>query len=158
VLANGNITSATAAARVLADTGAAGVMVGRSAIRNPWIFRQIREHLAGQPVTPVRLREVRLYVDRLWTATETPGIPERARVGKMKKYLNFVGQSVDPAGTFLEAMRRTQTAAELFAVCDEHLLRGSQDYLADEPYAGVIARPNCETPRADACSLDVITA
>ncbi len=39
VLADGNITSAPIAKQVLADTGAAGVMIGRHAIRNPWIFR-----------------------------------------------------------------------------------------------------------------------
>ena len=34
------------------------------------------------------------------------------------------------------------------------------EWFADEPYAGVIARPNCETPSADgdACSLDSVTA
>ena len=47
VLANGNITSADRAAAVLAGTGAAGVMLGRHAIRNPWIFRQCRERFAG---------------------------------------------------------------------------------------------------------------
>jgi tRNA-dihydrouridine synthase len=160
VLANGNVTSAATAVRVLAATGAAGVMVGRAAIRNPWIFRQIRAHFAGGPVPQVPLRDVRAYVDRLWTVTDTPGIPERARVGKMKKYLNFVGQSVDPDGAFLNDMRRAQTAAELFSVCDGHLERGPQEWFADEPYAGVIARPNCETPSpdADACSLDSVTA
>jgi len=160
VLANGNITSAAAAARVLADTGAAGVMVGRSAIRNPWIFRQIREHFTGAPVTRVALRDVRAYAERLWVVTDTPGIPERARVGKMKKYLNFVGQGVDPAGAFLNDMRRAQAAAELFAVCDQHLVHGTQTWFADEPYEGVIARPNCETPSpdADACSLDSVIA
>ncbi len=47
VLANGNITSADKAATVLTETGAAGVMIGRHAIRNPWIFRQTRELFAG---------------------------------------------------------------------------------------------------------------
>ncbi len=159
VLANGNITSAASAARVLAETGAAGVMVGRSAIRNPWIFRQIREQFAGGPVSRISLREVRAYVDRLWAVTESPDIPERARVGKMKKYLNFVGQAVDPDGAFLNDMRRAQAAGDLFAVCDQHLVHGPRQWFADEPYAGVIARPNCETPTGDAtCSLDTVTA
>jgi len=162
VLANGNITSAATAARIVQATGAAGVMVGRSAIRNPWIFRQIREQAAGAGVSRISLREVRAYVDRLWVVTESPDIPERPRVGKMKKYLNFIGQGVDAAGAFLRDMRRAQTAAELFAVCDEHLLRREDEdaWFADEPYTGVIARPNCETPSddADACSLDSVTA
>jgi tRNA-dihydrouridine synthase B len=158
VLANGNITSAATAARIVAETGAAGVMIGRHAIRNPWIFRQCRQRFAGEPVAPVQLSEVREYVERLYRATQSPEFPERAHVNKMKKYLNFVGQSVDPTGAFLYDMRRVTNETELFTVCDRHLLRDPDALFADEPYAGVIARPNCETPEADGCSLDSITA
>ena len=59
VLANGNVSSADKAAAVLAETGASGVMIGRHAIRNPWIFRQVREKLSAQPITPVALADVR---------------------------------------------------------------------------------------------------
>ena len=66
----------------------------------------------------------------------------------MKKYLNFVGQSVDPNGAFLQEMRRAQTELELFTLCDRHLVAdgASEREFSPEPYAGVIARPNCETP------------
>ena len=157
VLANGNVSSADQAARVLATTGAAGVMIGRHAIRNPWIFRQTREKLAGQPVTPVTLAAVREYIDRLYRATQGAGVPERVHVAKMKKYLNFVGQSVDADSAFLRDMRRAMTEAELFAVCDRHLLTEPGRHFSLEPYPGVIARPNCETPLAS-CSLDTVTA
>jgi hypothetical protein len=57
-------------------------------------------------------------------------------------------------------MRRVQGEAELFAVCDTHLLARAEVSFADEPYPGVIARPNCETPEAgaDGCSLETVTA
>jgi tRNA-dihydrouridine synthase B len=160
VLANGNVTSAARADTVLQETGAAGVMIGRHAIRNPWIFRQCRERAAGQPVSRLTLADVRDYIERLYRATQAPGLREVYHVNKMKKYLNFVGQSVDATGAFLHDMRRTQTESELFAVCDRHLLTEPTQEFAPEPYAGVIARPNCETPTADAdgCSLETITA
>jgi len=159
VLANGNITSAAKAASVLASTGAAGVMIGRHAIRNPWIFHQCRELLSGGTVTRITLADVRDYVEHLFEATRTDTIPERAHVNKMKKYLNFVGQGVDADGAFLHDMRRTATRAELFAVCDRHLMSVPDREFAAEPYPGVIARPNCETPEAaDGCSLDSVTA
>jgi tRNA-dihydrouridine synthase B len=159
VLANGNITSAAKAASVLASTGAAGVMIGRHAIRNPWIFHQCRELLGGGPVTRITLADVRGYVEHLFEETRTETIPERAHVNKMKKYLNFVGQGVDADGAFLHDMRRTATRAELFAVCDRHLMTVPDREFAAEPYPGVIARPNCETPEAaDGCSLDSVTA
>ena len=181
VLANGNVTSADQAATVLRMTGAAGVMIGRHAIRNPWIFRQCRERfaqvgrvipnppLSADPerrvkdnapyplvVQPTRA-DVREYNTRLYHETQTPDIPEKAHVAKMKKYLNFVGQSVDPAGAFLHDMRRALTEAELSAVCDRHLLSDPTKLFATEPYPGIIARPNCETP-VETCSLDTVTA
>jgi tRNA-dihydrouridine synthase B len=160
VLANGNVTSAAKAAEVVTKTGAAGVMIGRHAIRNPWIFRQCREHFAGQAVSHITLADVREYVERLFHATKHDGIPERAHVNKMKKYLNFVGQGVDAIGAFLHDMRRTENAAALFAVCDRHLLTEPDKTFSLEPYPGVIARPNCETPdgAADGCSLETISA
>jgi tRNA-dihydrouridine synthase B len=160
VLANGNVTSAARAAAILRETSAAGVMIGRHAIRNPWIFRQCREQLAGLPVTRLTLADVREYIERLYRATETPTVPERYHVNKMKKYLNFVGQSVDPQGAFLHDMRRAQTEAELFGICDRHLLTDPSREFSPEPYVGVIARPNCETPTdaTDGCSLETITA
>jgi hypothetical protein len=103
---------------------------------------------------------VREYVDRLYRSTRDPAIPERAHVNKMKKYLNFVGQGVDPQGAFLRDMRRAESEAGLFEVCDRHLLARPDGEFAPEPYPGVIARPNCETPAedADGCSLETVTA
>ena len=49
VIANGDIDSAAKAARVLAETGADGVMIGRAAQGRPWIFREIEAALAGEP-------------------------------------------------------------------------------------------------------------
>lgn len=158
VLANGNITSARKAASILETTRTAGVMIGRHAIRNPWIFRQCRELFTGLAVTPIRLSDVHDYITRLYQATRAEGIPEGIHVNKMKKYLNFVGQSVDADGAFLHAMRRTSTEAELFAVCDAHLLTNPHREFSLEPYPGVIARPNCETPANAQCELEDITA
>jgi tRNA-dihydrouridine synthase B len=158
VLANGYIVSAARAAAVLTQTRAAGVMIGRHAIRNPWIFRQCREQFTGQRVTPISLGDVREYIERLYRATQVPGLPERLHVNKMKKYLNFVGQGVDAEGTFLHAMRRTESEAELFAVCDRHLLDHAAREFASEPYPGVVARPNCEDGPAQECSLESVTA
>jgi tRNA-dihydrouridine synthase B len=147
VLANGNVTSAASAAFVLNTTGAAGVMIGRSAIRNPWIFQQTRQYLSGQSVPPVSLAEVRDYIERLRQMTTAATVPERARVNYMKRYLNFIAQGVDAAGVYLREMRVAQTEAELYGVCDRHLLSEPDREFALEPYPGVVARPSCETAR-----------
>ena len=121
VIANGNVHSAAKAAEVLRLTGARGLMIGRGAIRNPWLFDQIRQHLRGEPVCYPTGREVLAYVHRLFDATTTPVVRESAQVQKMKKYTNFLGLGVEPTGQFLHRIRRAESRAELFAICGEFL-------------------------------------
>jgi len=137
VLANGNISSATTALDVLAQTGAAGVMVGRWAIGNPWIFNQIRQALHFEAITPIPLVEVRNYIDRLWQTPKSANIPVRSRIGFLKMFLNYIALSVDAQGDFLRLMRQTQTEVELFNLCDTFLLADLTKTLALAPYSGV---------------------
>ena len=64
VLANGDIDSPEKAERVLRQTGATGLMIGRAAQGNPWIFREIETWLRDgshcPPPRPAEKREVLL--------------------------------------------------------------------------------------------------
>lgn len=124
VLANGNIFSADRAVEVLDKTGVRGVMVGRWAIGNPWIFEQIRQRLRGEEILPVPLASVREYIDRLWNTPTVEHVNDRARVGYLKMFLNYIALGVDGEGQFLRQMRQAQSEPELFGVCDRFLLRG----------------------------------
>ncbi len=117
VLANGNVSSAPVAAEILRETGARGLMIGRGAVRNPWIFSQIRQHLREGTFTCPTGREVLGYVHALYEAVCTPGISEGPQVQKMKKYANFIGAGVDPSGRFLHDIRRATRRDEFFEIC-----------------------------------------
>jgi nifR3 family TIM-barrel protein len=121
VIANGNIDSAHTADEVLKTTNARGLMIGRGAIRNPWLFQQIRQHQRGEPLFIPTGRDVLNYVRALYEAVLSPDIRESAQVSKMKKYLNFIGLGVEPTGQFLHQIRRVSTNAEFFRVCEEFL-------------------------------------
>jgi tRNA-dihydrouridine synthase len=133
VLANGNINSAKTALEVLSQTGAAGLMVGRWAIGNPWIFNQIRQALRGEEIILTPLVEVRNYIDRLWQTPTASTMPERSRVGYLKMFLNYIALSVDTEGDFLRLMRKAQTEVELLNVCDRFLLVDISKTLALAP-------------------------
>ena len=153
VLANGNVTSVRKGQWVLDQTGAAGLMIGRSCIRNPWIFRQHREHFSGQPIFQPRFADVRQYIEDLFAATTLPDRQGVYHINHLKKFLNFVGLGVDRDGEFLHAMRRVKSKPELDAVCDQHLIDNgrAEALFPDEPIKGLVARPNCET--ATGCAL-----
>ena len=59
VIANGDIDSGPKAATVLAATGAQGLMIGRAAQGNPWIFQEISTYLAtGHSAIPPSLSDI----------------------------------------------------------------------------------------------------
>ncbi len=119
VVANGNIHSAEQALAVLAQTGARGLMIGRGAIRNPWLFEQIRQRRRGQTASLPAGREVLAYIRELWDAEVIPGAPEAGQVQRLKKFMNFIGEGVP--GPFLHDIRRVKTKADFFRVCATHL-------------------------------------
>ncbi|CAN5603486.1 tRNA dihydrouridine synthase DusB [soil metagenome] len=133
VLANGNVYSAAKAEEVLALPNARGLMIGRGVIRNPWLFRQIREQRRGVPIFRPTGRDVLAYIHALYEAVSTPELPERSQVNHMKKFLNFIGLGVEPTGDFLYRIRRTTTRADLFAHCREFLEH--DDPMPLEPFA-----------------------
>lgn len=132
VLANGNVHSARKALEVLRLTGARGLMIGRGAIRNPWLFQQIRQHLRGEPLFAPRGRDVLRYIHELFEAVSPADVPEHALVQKMKKYMNFIGLGVDPAGQFLHQIRRVAAKADFFRVC--HAFLEHDELMPLEPF------------------------
>lgn len=121
VLANGNVQSARKAEEVLKVTGARGLMIGRGAIRNPWLFHQIRQHQRGETLFVPRGCDVLAYIRALYDAVCSPDVRESAQVQKMKKYMNYLGVGVDAEGQFLHQIRRVTTQSEFFSVCEKFL-------------------------------------
>ncbi|HTL18537.1 MAG TPA: tRNA-dihydrouridine synthase family protein [Patescibacteria group bacterium] len=121
VLANGNIYSATKAQQVLQLTGARGLMIGRAAIRNPWIFHQFRQHSRGEALFVPRGHDVLAYVHSLYDAVCSPDVREAAQVQKMKKYMNYLGVGAEPTGEFLHRIRRVSDKNQFFRVCEDFL-------------------------------------
>jgi tRNA-dihydrouridine synthase B len=123
VFANGNVRDIESARAQIAATGANGLMIGRGAIRNPWVFAQIREAwTTGVVTTRPTLADLREYVAVLDRETTHPGMTESGHVGKMKKYLGYIAPGVNGSDAFWNELKLKLNLKELFAVCDKHLL------------------------------------
>ena len=159
VLLNGNVTSAEVAFRLKHDTGATGVMIGRSAIRNPWIFQQIQNLQVGEEMFRPTMKDLYSYVCELFRNLKKPNLCDRKQVARIKKFLNFVGLSVCPEGKFLHSMRRAENSDDLFTICRHFMIsEGRAEKLMPlEPYSNLVARPSQETCSAGQSLMGVIT-
>ncbi len=119
VLANGDIDSPQKARQVLELTGADGLMIGRAAQGQPWIFRDITAFLeSGEllaPPAPAEVRAImRAHLRKLYTFHgEVTGV----RIAR--KHIGWYASGRTQAQHFRQAVMRADTAdAQLIAVED----------------------------------------
>ena len=119
VLANGNVYDADQALSLFRESGVRGLMIGRGAIRNPWLFDQIRQRQLGEALSLPRGSDLLAYIGELWESQVSVNALEHAQTQRMKKFMNFIGEGISEQ--FLFEIRRVQTRADFFRVCQSHL-------------------------------------
>lgn len=138
VLGNGDIWEADDALRMVAHTGAAGVVVGRGCLGRPWLFADLAAAFAGRPervrpdlgtVAATMARHAALLVD--WIGSEH-GVVE------FRKHVAWYLKGYPVGGELRSALATSSTRAEL----EDHLAR--LDLTAPFP-AEVIGRPRGRT-------------
>lgn len=85
VLANGDIIDVPSARETLDATGCAGLMVGRGAIRDPWVFQQILAHLEGRPPLVIDAQERKRVLLGYLDAIRGNFRDDRGVLGRFKK-------------------------------------------------------------------------
>jgi len=109
VVGNGDIWYAESALRMFEETACDAVMLGRPALRNPWIFRQIAELLAGQePYRPTG-PDLAGHFLRLAGAlgAREPGACNP--LGPLKEQLGYLCRSVRDGATLQRRLQRITT-------------------------------------------------
>jgi nifR3 family TIM-barrel protein len=117
VFGSGDLFSADAARRFMEETGAAGLMIARGAMGNPFIFREAKAVLEGREAPPIGIEE-RVAAARRHLALSARYLGERtACVEFRKQFCSYTKGSVAGAGLRNEAVRASTSAQfeELFA-------------------------------------------
>ena len=123
VVGNGDCWYAADALRMEAETGCAGVMLGRPALRNPWVFRQIAalregrapEHPSGAEVFAFLAEVVTRYRAAFPKARHGP-------VGKIKELLSWIGRAVGDGGVFRKQALRSSSLDEILELAESTLV------------------------------------
>ena len=123
IFVNGNIFEPEDVRNVFAETGCDGVMIGRGAIDNPWIFRQSKEFLStGESPKAVSIDErVSLAIEHLKLSVDYKG--ERTGVLEMRKHYSGYFRGL-PNAAKLRAELMTYTS---FSPIADRLMRFGDD-------------------------------
>lgn len=121
VIANGNVVDVQTGLNYREMTQAAGLMMGRGAIRNPWLFAQLRAAFLGKKSPAPSHHDLLEYVIELYEelARESRKFLPASHVQRMKKTLAYISHGLE--GSFEYDMRRASTPDDFFRICHQHL-------------------------------------
>ena len=112
VLGNGDIRCGADALRMLDETGCDGVIVGRAAQGNPWIFREIAAALRGERAEPPTPEE-RAQTAMRHFALEVALYGEKRGVLEMRKHIAWYVHGMKGASRFRDTINLMQSADEV---------------------------------------------
>jgi len=114
VMANGDVIDVASARDTLDRTGAAGLMIGRGAIRDPWVFRRIDNALRGLPPVQVSLDEKERVLLGYYEALRPVFRTDRAALGRMKKIARYFTGGLPNGAVLRQAIFHSQTVDEAY--------------------------------------------
>ena len=119
VIGNGDVDGGAAAARMLEETGCDGVMVGRAAQGNPWIFREIVHYLRTGEELPGPTVEEKREMALRHAKLQVQYKGEYTAVREMRKHLAWYTMGMPHSARFRQKINSVETMEELLAGIDE---------------------------------------
>lgn len=117
VIANGDVTTVAEAAQVMDQTGAAGLMLGRGAIADPWLFDRIRGLATERPEGQERRSELARHLSLLLDSYETIFYGDAQILVKMK---SVIAQIVDhDQARWCKSLKKQKSVRGLRALLSE---------------------------------------
>ena len=126
IIANGDVGTPAKAHAVLDATRADGLMIGRGALGNPWVFREVAHHLAtGETLPPPGVAEIRAvllaHLDALYAF-----YGERTGVSMARKHIGWYTKGLPDSAAFRHRVFQIPTTAEQRAAV-EHFFDSVQE-------------------------------
>lgn len=118
VIGNGDVTDGQSAGRLLTQTGCDGVMIGRAARGNPWIFSQVAAYLEDGTVLPKPdIEEVKKTIlEHARLQLETKG--EYTGIREMRKHVSWYTTGYPNSARLRQVVNLTESFEELCALVE----------------------------------------
>ena len=112
ILANGDVFTHEDAQRIFAQTGADGIMIGRGAMGNPWLFRKARQALALD-IPMAETLDQRLETAVLHAEMMADFKGEALGIVEMRKHVGHYVSGIRGAALMRRTLNQTRTLCEL---------------------------------------------
>ncbi len=120
VFGNGDIFTAADGLRMLRQTGVDGLMIGRGADGNPWLFSRLKAALAGEnvPEVPTVDERLALAAEHLQMLIDYKG--EYISVKEMRRHISAYLKGLPHAAEFRGRFHKTDTQAQFMELLEEY--------------------------------------
>jgi nifR3 family TIM-barrel protein len=115
VIGNGDVETPQDAARMFRETGVDGVMIGRAALGNPWIFRQTWHYFETGELLPAPTPQERAAtaLRHAQITLDTTKLPERQAIAELRGQLTKYHLGVPGAAKLRDGLVRAESLADI---------------------------------------------
>jgi nifR3 family TIM-barrel protein len=146
VSGSGDVVSVQDAFDRWRETGCDGVLIGRGAMANPWIFRQIEDALAGREVFQPTLEDKRSVLLEYFEMLRED-MPEFAAIGRMKQLAGQFTRGLQGGATFRTSIYHSHSVEEILDRIAEYFAAIAMG----RPYGKTDIQEEGENPELDSC-------
>lgn len=122
VIGNGDVRSGSQAAAMLQETGCDGVMIGRAALGNPWIFERALARLAGEEPRQVPVSERRAALWEHMELARLHGGPNQA-LHFARQFMMWYSKGLPDSAAYRRQAGRAPDLASLISLTDDYFNR-----------------------------------
>ena len=135
------------------ETRCDGILIGRGAMANPWIFRQIAETLGGREPFQPTLEDKRAVLLEYFDLLRAD-MPEFAAVGRMKQLAGQFTRGLPGGARFRQVIYHSHSVAEVLDRIGEYFetVQAGRTYLGE----GGPDDPEEEAPALDSCEAATV--
>ena len=149
VSGSGDVTTIQQALERFRETGCDGVLIGRGAMANPWLFRQIEQTIQGrEPFQPLLEDKRAVLLEYFEMLRED--MPEMSAIGRMKQLAGQFTRGLQGGALFRTAIYHSHSVQEILdRICEYfETISAGRHYLGEGKPSEVI-----EVPMLDSCEV-----
>lgn len=119
VIGNGDVFTPEDALRIVETTNCDGIMIGRGALGNPWIFKQIQQKLNGEPVSiPTGEEIINMCIEHINRAVYYHG--ENKAVREMRKHIGWYIKGLKDCTKIKNIVNSENNACNLIGILEDY--------------------------------------